>query len=121
VSNAAKMPKNRYAKRAARAGAMHEQRLEPLPQTRWSLKQAVEVLHQNGWRPKFNTLSKLHGGIEFQVYSARHSSGQAIVFKYPSERWVYNDNDWGIDRFELLRQERNLLSSWVNMVYLSRR
>jgi hypothetical protein len=59
--------------------------------------------------PKFNTLSKLQGGIEFQVYSARRSDGQRIVFKYPSERWAYNDNDWGIDRFQLLRQERDLL------------
>jgi hypothetical protein len=56
-----------------------------------------------------NTLSKLNGGIECRVYSALHSDDQAIVFKYPSERWVYNDNDWGIDRFQLLRQERDLL------------
>jgi hypothetical protein len=48
-------------------------------------------------------------GIEFQVYSARDSNGQGIVFKYPSERLVYNDNDWGIDRFQLLRQECNFL------------
>ena len=82
---------------------------EPQRQTRWSLEDAVKVLHQNGLRLKFNTLSKLHGGIEFQIYSARESGGHAIVLKYPSERWVYNDNDWGIDRFQLLRQERNLL------------
>ena len=88
---------------------MYEPRREPLPQTRWSLEDAVKVLHQNGLKPKSNTLSKLHGGIEFHIYSARESGGQAIVLKYPSERWVYNDNDWGIDRFELLRQERNLL------------
>ena len=88
---------------------MYEPRREPLPQTRWSLEDAVKVLHQNGLKPKSNTLSKLHGGIEFHIYSARESGGQAIVLKYPSERWVYNDNDWGIDRFQLPRQECNLL------------
>jgi aminoglycoside phosphotransferase len=82
---------------------------EPLRQTRWSLEDAVKVLHQNGLKTNFNTLSKLHGGIEFPVYRARESGDQAIVFKYPSERWVYNDNDWGIDRFQLLRQEHDLL------------
>ena len=88
---------------------MYEPRREPLPQTRWSLEDAVKVLYQNGLKPKSNTLSKLHGGIEFHIYSARESGGQAIVLKYPSERWAYNDNDWGIDRFQLLRQECNLL------------
>ena len=86
---------------------MYEQRQEPLPPTQWSLEDAVRVLHRNGLQPK--SLSKLHGGIEFQVYSAQNSGGQATVIKYPSERWVYNDNDWGIDRFQLLRQERDLL------------
>jgi hypothetical protein len=87
---------------------MYEQ-YEPLPSARWSLEDALEVLHQNGLKPESNTLSKLHGGIEFQVYCARIADGRGIVFKYPSERWVYNDNDWGIDRFQLLRQERDLL------------
>jgi hypothetical protein len=88
---------------------MDEQCREPQQPTRWSLEDAVKVLHQNGLKPKFNTLSKLQDGIEFQVYSARGSDDQCIVFKYPSERWAYNDNDWGIDRFQLLRQERDLL------------
>jgi hypothetical protein len=88
---------------------MREQCQKPLPPTRWSLEDAVKVLHQNGLKLKLNTLSKLNGGIEFEVYSAPLSEDQAIVFKYPSERWVYNDNDWGIDRFQLLRQERDLL------------
>jgi fructosamine-3-kinase len=88
---------------------MDEQCREPLLPTRWSFEDAVKVLYQNGLKPKFNTLSKLQGGIEFQVYSAPGSDGQRIVFKYPSERWAYNDNDWGIDRFQLLRQERDLL------------
>ena len=86
---------------------MYEQRQEPLPQSQWSLEDAVRVLHRNGLQPE--SLSKLHGGIEFQVYSAQNCGGQATVIKYPSERWVYNDNDWGIDRFQLLRQERDLL------------
>ena len=86
---------------------MYEQRQEPLPPSQWSLEDAVRVLHRNGLQPK--SLSKLHGGIEFQVYSAQNSGGQATVIKYPSERWVYNDNDWGIDRFQLLRQESDLL------------
>ena len=88
---------------------MHEECQEPLPPTRWSLEDAVKVLCQNGLKIKLDTLSKLNGGIEFQVYSAQHSDDQVIVFKYPSERWVYNDNDWGIDRVQLLRQERDLL------------
>jgi hypothetical protein len=88
---------------------MYVRRQEPLPQTRWSLEQAVDVIRQNGLKIRLNTLCKLNGGIEFQVYSARHSDRQVIVFKYPSERWVYNDNDWGIDRFQLLWQERDLL------------
>ena len=88
---------------------MYEPRREPLPQTRWSVEDAVKVLRQSGLNPKLNTMSKLNGGIEFQVYSVRDCDDQAIVFKYPSERWVYNDNDWGIDRFQLLRQECNLL------------
>jgi hypothetical protein len=72
---------------------MYEQRQEPLPPTRWSLDDAVKVLNQNGLKLKSNTLCKLDGGIEFQVYSAQHSDNQSVVFKYPSERWVYNDND----------------------------
>jgi hypothetical protein len=88
---------------------VNEQRQEPLLPTRWCLEDAVKVLHKNGLKLKLNTLSKLNGGIEFQVYSARHSDDQAMVFKYPRERWVYNDNDWGIDRFQLLRHERDLL------------
>ena len=86
-----------------------DEQYEPLPSTRWPLEDALEVLYQNGLKPESNTLSKLHGGIEFQVYCARDADGQGIVFKYPSERWAYNDNDWGIDRFQLLRQERDLL------------
>jgi aminoglycoside phosphotransferase len=58
---------------------------------------------------KLNTLRKLNGGIEFQVYSAHESDDRGVVFKYPRERWVYNDNDCGIDRFKLLQQERDLL------------
>ena len=88
---------------------MHEQCHEPLPATRWSHEDAVKVLRRNGLKLKLDTLRKLNGGIKFQVYSARYFDHQAIVFKYPSERWVYNDNDWGIDRFQLLRQERDLL------------
>ena len=88
---------------------MDEQPQAPLPQARWSLEHAVAVLHQNGLKLKPYTLSKFEGGIEFEVYSVQDSYGQSIVFKYPSERWVYNDNDYGIDRFELLRQEHDLL------------
>jgi hypothetical protein len=88
---------------------MHEQFQEPLPPKRWSLEDAVKVLRQNGLKLKLNTLSRLSGEIEFQVYDARDADDQTIIFKYPSERWVYNDNDWGIDRFQLLRQERDLL------------
>ena len=88
---------------------MDEQPQGPLPQARWSLEHAVAVLHQNGLKLKPHTLSKFEGGIEFEVYSVQTSYGQRIVFKYPSERWAYNDNDWGIDRFQLLQQERDLL------------
>src|SRR6516164_6428710 len=88
---------------------MDEQPQGPLPQARWSLEHAVAVLHQNGLKLKPHTLSKFEGGIEFEVYSVQDSYGQSIVFKYPRERWVYNDNDYGIDRFELLRQEHDLL------------
>ena len=88
---------------------MDEQPHGPPPQARWSLEHAVAVLHQNGFNLKLDTLSKFEGGIEFEVYSAQDSYGQSIVFKYPRERWVYNDNDYGIDRCQLLRQERDLL------------
>jgi len=88
---------------------MDEQPQGPLPQARWSLEHAVAVLHQNGLKLKPHTLSKFEGGIEFEVYSVQDSYGQSIVLKYPSERWVYNDNDYGIDRFQLLRQEYDLL------------
>ena len=88
---------------------MDEQPQGPLPQARWSLEHAVAVLHQNGLKLKPHTLSKFEGGIEFEVYSVQDSNGQSVVLKYPSERWVYNDNDYGIDRFQLLRQERDLL------------
>ena len=77
---------------------MDEQPQGPLPQARWSLEHAVAVLHQNGLKLKPHTLSKFEGGIEFEVYSVQDSYGQSIVFKYPSERWVYKDNDYGIDR-----------------------
>ena len=88
---------------------MDEQPHGPPPQTRWSLEHTVAVLHQNGFKLKLDTLSKFEGGVEFEVYSAQDSYGQSIVFKYPRERWVYNDNDYGIDRCQLLRQERDLL------------
>ena len=88
---------------------MDEQPHGPPPQTRWSLEHTVAVLHQNGFKLKLDTLSKFEGGVEFEVYSAQDSYGQSIVFKYPRERWVYNDNDYGIDRCQLLRQERGLL------------
>ena len=93
----------------------------PPPQTRWSLEHAVAVLHQNGFKLKLDTLSKFEGGIEFEVYSAQDSYGQSIVFKYPRERWVYNDNDYGIDRCQLLRQERDLLRFAGEHGYLSQR
>jgi hypothetical protein len=75
--------------RAAGTEKMHEQRQGPLRQARWSVEDAVTVLHQNGLKLKLNTLSKFEGGIEFEVYSAQDSYGGNIVFKYPGERRLH--------------------------------
>lgn len=59
-------------------------------------------------------ISYAGGGIESHVFKLQLLTGDAIAFKVPMVRYIENDNDQGLDAFDLLRQEQSITS------YLSR-
>lgn len=54
------------------------------------------------------TLSYVGGGIESYVFKLQLRTGGAIALKVPMVRYIDNDNDQGLDAFDLFRQERDL-------------
>lgn len=55
-------------------------------------------------------ISYLGGGIESFVFRLRLPTGTEIALKVPMARYIENDNDQGLDAFDLLRQEFALAS-----------
>lgn len=54
--------------------------------------------------------SYVGGGIESHVFKLQLPSGEAIAIKVPMVRYIENDNDQGLDAFDLLRQEQEITS-----------
>ncbi|WP_458380019.1 phosphotransferase family protein [Sinorhizobium medicae] len=55
-------------------------------------------------------LSYIGGGIESYVFKLRLPTGTEIALKVPMVRYIENDNDQGLDAFDLLKQEFTIAS-----------
>ncbi len=75
----------------------------------WSIDDALDAVRRQFPGIVIARAEKLGGGIEFQVYRVFLDDQESFVAKFPNERWVFNDNDRGLDSFQLLGQERFLL------------
>ncbi len=78
------------------------------PQIKWSLDDALGQLRAMNLR--IDSAERLGGGIEFEVFVLRFRGRAPFVLKFPRERWISNDNDQGLDSFQILHQEYALLS-----------
>jgi aminoglycoside phosphotransferase (APT) family kinase protein len=78
-------------------------------QDKWSVGDALVALGARFPGLFVRQVERLGGGIEFQVYRVSCGSTKSVVIKFPRERWVFNDNDQGLDSFRLLDQEKTLL------------
>ncbi|MCP1926378.1 phosphotransferase family protein [Bradyrhizobium elkanii] len=81
--------------------------ISQLTQIKWSLDDALGQLR--AMKLHIESAERLGGGIEFEVFVLRFRGRAPIVLKFPSQRWIFNDNDQGLDSFSILQQEYALL------------
>lgn len=80
-----------------------------LSHMKWSLDDVLREVRAANLDLAVESTEVLGGGIEFQVFLARLKGREPVVLKFPGERWIFNDNDQGLDSFQLLDQEHALL------------
>ncbi|WP_392714284.1 phosphotransferase family protein [Rhizobium ruizarguesonis] len=76
----------------------------------WTALDALDILQEHLAISNEDAFERVSGGIEFEVFRVSARGRDPLIIKFPSTRWIINDNDRDLDSFQLLSQERRLIS-----------